>query len=43
MPKQPIERFLWAIIAFTVAFLAIHIMAYSLAQFWKLVALIIGL
>ena len=43
MPKQPIERFLWAIIAFTVAFLAIHIMAYSLTQFGKLVALIIGL
>ena len=43
MPKQPIERFLWAIIALAVAYLAIHIMAYSLAQFGKLILLLIGI
>ena len=43
MPKQPIERFLWAIIAFAAAYLAIHIIAYSLTQFWKLILLLIGI
>lgn len=43
MPKQPIELFLWAIIAFATAYLAIHIMAYSLTQFGKLILLIIGI